>query len=394
MPANDRAKTPTYAESGVDEELEQTVFRRAMLPWLRQTAVRSPLVSEITGLASGYFATLLRLPPGPPLALTTDGVGTKILLASQRDDQDGYRCIGVDVIANNVNDIICVGATPIALLDYLATDRIDESILAQIAEGIYLGATEAGIAVPGGEIAQVGAMLAATDSGAPMLDLVGTALGAMPKGDGPDGWREPLDGSETRAGDLIIGLPSSGLHSNGYSLAREVVRRAALDLNAPVNSFGVAGTDDARPLGQALLEPTRIYVNAVESLFESGVRPHGLVHISGGGLLNLTRLAADVSYTLDSLHPDDQPPPLFGLLQAAGELPSNTMYETLNMGIGFCVTVAPADLERALTALAGDDGDPASAPRVIGTVTDQPGRMVTIPSASLTGAGDTFTVTS
>lgn len=394
MPANDRAKTPTYSDSGVDEELEQTVFRRAMLPWLRQTTVRSPLVSEITGLASGYFATLLRLPPGPPLALTTDGVGTKILLASQRGDPAGYRCIGVDVIANNVNDIICVGATPIALLDYLATDRIDEAVLAQIAEGIYRGATDAGIAVPGGEIAQVGAMLAETDSGAPMLDLVGTALGAMPQGEGPDGWREPLDGSEVRPGDVIIGLPSSGLHSNGYSLAREVVRQASLELTEPVSAAGDAGSGDDRPLGEALLEPTRIYVNSVESVFGAGVRPHGLVHISGGGLLNLTRLAADVSYTLDSLHPDGQPPALFRLLQTAGELPNTTMYETLNMGIGFCVVVDPADVERTLSALSSSDGsadDPELAPRVIGTVTDAPGRTVTIPSASLTGSGDTFT---
>ena len=165
-----------YASAGVDEEREQDVFATAMRPWLARTAVRSQLVTSITGLASGYFATLMHVPPGPPIALTTDGVGTKILLAREADR---WEPVGIDCVANNVNDVICTGAVPLALLDYIATDRIDAAVLEAIARGLYRGADEAGIAIPGGEIAQIGAMLADSAGGGPMLDLVGTAVGAF-----------------------------------------------------------------------------------------------------------------------------------------------------------------------------------------------------------------------
>src|SRR6202161_4508333 len=186
----------SYAEAGVDEEREQAAFARVMRPWLARTKVRSPLVTSITGLSSGYFATLMHLPPGPPLALTTDGVGTKILLAREAER---WEPVGVDCVANNVNDLICVGAVPLALLDYIATDRIDESVLDEIARGLFLGAELAGIAIPGGEIAQIGEMLADSPSGGPTLDLVGTAIGAVPDG------RTPLDGSNGGAGGVVSG---------------------------------------------------------------------------------------------------------------------------------------------------------------------------------------------
>ena len=173
-----------YASAGVDEEREQDVFARAMRPWLARTTVRSPMVTSITGLASGYFATMMHIPPGPPLALTTDGVGTKILLAREANR---WEPIGIDCVANNVNDVICTGAVPLALLDYMATDRIDADVLEEVARGLYLGAEEAGIAIPGGEIAQIGAMLAPAAGGPPMLDLVGTAVGALPPGREPGG---------------------------------------------------------------------------------------------------------------------------------------------------------------------------------------------------------------
>src|ERR1700684_3566045 len=188
--------TPSYAQAGVDEEREQEAFARVMRPWLARTRVKSPMVTSITGLASGYFATLMHLPPGPPIALTTDGVGTKIMLA---EEAGHWEPIGVDCVANNVNDLICVGAVPLALLDYIATDRIDESVLDEIARGLFLGAELAGIAIPGGEIAQIGEMLADSPSGGPTLDLVGTAIGAVPDG------RTPLDGSNGGAGGVVSG---------------------------------------------------------------------------------------------------------------------------------------------------------------------------------------------
>ena len=357
-----------YASAGVDEEREQDVFARAMRPWLARTKVASPMVTHITGLASGYFATLMHIPPGPPLALTTDGVGTKILLAREANR---WEPIGIDCVANNVNDVICTGAVPLALLDYIATDRIDAGVLEAVARGLSLGADLAGIAIPGGEIAQIGAMLAPSAGGPPMLDLVGTAIGALPPG------RLPVDGSAVSEGDVILALPSSGLHSNGYSLAR----RALFEMAGMTLADLVPGT--TRRLDDALLEPTRVYVRAAEALWEAGVTPHGLVHISGGGLLNLARLAADVSYQLDALPPV---PPVFGLIAEAGRIPPATMYATFNMGTGFCVVVPPSQLRAAIDALRAAGEKPLPA----GEVTGRPGRIVSIPAAGLVGHGDRF----
>jgi phosphoribosylformylglycinamidine cyclo-ligase len=365
----------TYAAAGVDEEREQVAFARVMRPWLARTKVKSPLVTSITGLASGYFATLMHLPPGPPLALTTDGVGTKILLAR---DANRWEPIGVDCVANNVNDLICVGAVPLALLDYMATDRIDEGVLDEVARGLFLGAELAGIAIPGGEIAQIGDMLADSAGGGPMLDLVGTAIGALPPAPGTQqAWRPAVDGGAVRPGDVVIGLPSSGLHSNGYSLARHaLLKKGGMSLTDAVPGTG-------RRLADALLQPTRVYVSAAEALWSAGITPRGMAHISGGGLLNIARLAADVSYELDAMVPT---PEIFSLIADKGEIPQATMYATFNMGIGFCVVVSKSEQQAALDALkrAGED-----AVR-IGWVTSRPGKSVSIPAAGLIGKGDAF----
>ena len=202
MPEKPSESAPSmYAEAGVDEEREQTAFSRVMRPWLARTQVKSPMVTSITGLSSGYFATLMHLPPGPPLALTTDGVGTKILLAREANR---WEPVGVDCVANNVNDLICVGAVPLALLDYVATDRIDEAVLDEVARGLFLGAELAGIAIPGGEIAQIGAMLADSAGGGPMVDLVGTAIGALPPVEAP---QEAQDTRLPDAGRRVSGPP-------------------------------------------------------------------------------------------------------------------------------------------------------------------------------------------
>src|SRR6516162_1544740 len=353
------SRSSTYAAAGVDEEREQVAFARVMRPWLARIKVRSPLVTSITGLASGYFATLMHLPPGPPIALTTDGVGTKILLAREASRWE----------------LICVGAVPLALLDYMATDRIDEGVLDEVARGLFLGAELAGIAIPGGEIAQIGDMLADSAGGGPMLDLVGTAIGALPPL--AEGWRPALDGSAVQPGDVVIGLPSSGLHSNGYSLARHALfKKGGMSMNDQV-----PGT--ARRLADALLQPTRVYVNAAEALWAAGITPRGMAHISGGGLLNIARLAADVSYELDAMV---QTPEIFALIADKGQIPPATMYATFNMGIGFCVVVGKSDQQAALAALkqAGED-----AVRV-GWVTARTGKTVSVPAAGLTGRGDTF----
>ena len=260
---------------------------------------------------------------------------------------------------------------PLALLDYMAIDRIDEGVLDEIARGLFLGAELAGIAIPGGEIAQIGDMLADSAGGGPMLDLVGTAIGALPQG------REALDGSMAKPGDVVIGLLSSGLHSNGYSLARHALfRKGGMSLSDQVPGTG-------RRLADALLQPTRVYVKAVESLWAAGITPRGMAHISGGGLLNLARLAADVSYELDAMVPV---PEIFALIAQQGEIPPATMYATFNMGIGFCIVVNKSDQQAALDALkqVGEDA------LRVGWVTGRPGKSVSIPSAGLIGKGEAF----
>jgi phosphoribosylformylglycinamidine cyclo-ligase len=375
MPDNQESGLSAYAEAGVDEEREQSAFSRVMRPWLARTQVRSPMVTSITGLSSGYFSTIMHLPPGPPLAVTTDGVGTKILLAREANR---WEPVGVDCVANNVNDLICVGAVPIALLDYVATDRIDEGVLDEVARGLFLGAELAGIAIPGGEIAQIGDMLADSAGGGPMLDLVGTAIGALPPAAGTQqAWRPAVDGGAVRPGDVVIGLPSSGLHSNGYSLARHaLLKKGGMSLTDAVPGTG-------RRLADALLQPTRVYVSAAEALWSAGITPRGMAHISGGGLLNIARLAADVSYELDAMVPT---PEIFSLIADKGEIPQATMYATFNMGIGFCVVVSKSEQQAALDALKRSGEDAVR----IGWVTSRPGKSVSIPAAGLIGKGDAF----
>lgn len=349
-----------YASAGVDEEREQAAFAAVMRPWLSKTSVLRAGVSVVSGIGSGHFASVLSLGPGlPSVAITTDGVGTKIEVARLAGR---FETVGIDCVANNVNDLICVGADPVALVDYIALDAIDEAVLGELAQGLFLGASAAGIAVVGGEIAQVASMLAARDVAAgdpPVFDLVGTAVGVLEPG------AVVLDGSLVVPGDVVVGLRSSGLHSNGYTLARRVL-------------------GDDRAYASVLLEPTRVYVPAARALWATGVPVHGMVHISGGGLLNLLRLAAPVAYVLDSLPAD--PPAIFGEIAAAGGVPAAEMYATFNMGTGLCVVVPPDAAEVAVQVVESA-GETAS---VIGRVVEGPDRRVELPQVGLVGRGDAF----
>ena len=352
-----------YASAGVDEQREQDVFARAMRPWLARTTVRSPMVTHITGLASGYFATMMHIPPGPPLALTTDGVGTKILLAREANR---WEPIGIDCVANNVNDVICTGAVPLALLDYMAIDRIEEEVLEEVARGLYLGATEAGIAIPGGEIAQIGAMLAPSAGGPPMLDLVGTAVGALPPG------RDPVDGSRVSEGDVILALPSSGLHSNGFSLARRALfETGGLTwlTRCPEPASGSTTRCWRRP-GSTCGLPRRYGRRAS--------RPAAWCTSPAAACSTWRGWPRTCRTALDALPP---PPPVFALIAEAGKVPAATMYATFNMGTGFCVVVSPSEQKAAIEALKSAGEKPV----VAGSVTGRPGRYVSIPSAGTAG---------
>jgi phosphoribosylformylglycinamidine cyclo-ligase len=243
----------------------------------------------------------------------------------------------------NVNDLICVGAEPIALLDTILCREADPQVIGAIGVGLRAGAELAGVEIPGGEIAQVGDVVGG-------WELSGSAIGLV-----------TLDrivrGDRIVPGDALIGLPSSGLHSNGYTLARRALR-------------GVSLGDErlGRPLGDLLLEPTTIYVRAVLDLLAAELEVHGLAHITGDGLNNLLRLSNEVGYEIAEPLPV---PPLFGLIAEQGGVPSEEMYEVFNMGLGFVCVVAEADAEAAASQIAGDH--PGS--RRIGVVTDRAGEV-------------------
>jgi phosphoribosylformylglycinamidine cyclo-ligase len=268
----------------------------------------------------GHYASVLRLDDGAGLALSTDTVGTKMVVAERLGH---YDTIGIDCVAMNVNDVICVGAEPIAMLDFILTERADPAVCEQLGIGLAKGAELAGIEIPGGEIAQVAEIVSGHELGGTCVGLVD--LDAL------------VTGAAVEPGDPVIGLPSSGLHSNGYTLARRALANVPLD-------------DErlGRPLGDVLLAPTEIYVPAVLELLRSPVDVRGLVHITGDGLDNLSRLAAEVGYEIDDPLPV---PPVFDLIRELGQVSDDEMDQVFNMGCGFCCVVATADEEAALERL-------------------------------------------
>jgi phosphoribosylformylglycinamidine cyclo-ligase len=271
----------------------------------------------------GHYASVIRIDERTGIALSTDGVGTKLLVAEQLERFD---TVGIDCVAMNVNDVICVGAEPLAMLDYIAIERADPEVCEQIGTGLARGAELAGIEIPGGELAQLGDMVRGFDVAGACFGTV--ALDAI------------VDGSAVEPGDAIIGLPSSGIHSNGYTLAR-----AALDgLPLGEDPDGRLG----RALGDVLLEPTEIYVKPVLELLRSEVDVRGLAHITSGGLRNLERLAAEVGYEIDDPLPV---PPVFELIQERAGVPGEEMHEVFNMGCGFCCVVAADDADSAVETL-------------------------------------------
>ncbi|HEU4981025.1 MAG TPA: phosphoribosylformylglycinamidine cyclo-ligase [Solirubrobacterales bacterium] len=271
-------------------------------------------------LGSGHYANVIRLDDRTGIAVGTDGVGTKLVLAGRLDR---WEEVGIDCVAMNVNDVICVGAEPLAMVDYLAVDRADPEVAGAIGVGLARGAKLAGIEIVGGELAQLGEIVNG-------LDLAGACFGTV-----------RLDslviGDAVEPEDPVIALPSSGLHSNGYTLARSALE-------------GIPLEDErlGRPLGDVLLEPTEIYVKPVIELLRSEVDVRGLAHITSGGLGNLLRLEADVAFEIDDPLPA---PPVFGLIQELGEVSDDEMHEVFNMGCGFCIVVAADDEGAAVEML-------------------------------------------
>lgn len=289
----------TYAKAGVDIEKEEDVVSTI----LNTVGFEKDKV-EVNGLK---------------LVLCTDGVGSKVIVANEMKKWD---TIGIDCIAMNVNDALVMGARPVAFVDYLAMEKMDVDMAKEIAKGLKKGAEEAGVAIIGGETATLPEIIRG-------FDLAGTCLGVVEK---------ELPG-EIKEEDVIIGMRSSGIHSNGYTLARKVFTKNGYSFHDEMEEIGV--------IGYALLEPTRIYVKEILGLWEK-IDIKGIAHITGGGLKKLKRLCKEVCFVIDD---PMEPQAIFKVIQKLGNVSNDEMYRTFNMGMGMAVVVDKRDVDDALDIL-------------------------------------------
>ena len=269
----------------------------------------------------GHYAGLLEF-KSKVFALHTDGVGTKIIIAQLMKKFD---TLGIDCVAMNVNDVICVGAVPIGFLDYIALKKPDSYLVRELVKGVVKGAKESQVAIVGGETAILPDLLHEKEENT--FDLVGSVFGVADK-------KSLVMGNKISQSDIVIGLESNGLHSNGYSLARKVL----LPRYKLRNSHKLLESS----IGEELLKPTRIYVKPILEILKKLDSIHGLAHITGGSFAKLSRLNDKVDYKLDNLPQQEN---IFSLIQQAGKISPKEMYSTFNMGIGFCIIVSKSGLD-------------------------------------------------
>ncbi|MEM2270535.1 MAG: phosphoribosylformylglycinamidine cyclo-ligase [Nitrososphaerota archaeon] len=307
--------------AGVDREVLGAIHKTA-LSHVSRSIGRDP--GEF-----GDFAFLIKI-GGTALALHADGVGTKALLASRPED---YRCIGVDAVAMNVNDLVCVGARPVAFLDYIAMSRPDPDAVSAVLEGISEGCRESGARLVGGETA----VMPDVFSDERTVDVVGFAAGTPVS---------PAFRRRVKEGDVLVGLESSGLHANGFSLVRKVL------LGGDARRADEVASSLGRTLRDELMRPTRIYVRPVLRLLIRGPRPTGMAHVTGGGFLKLRRLVAGkrLRVNVDSL---PEPPKIFRVIQEEGKIEWSEMCRTFNMGVGMVLAFREVDVDEALKKLRG-----------------------------------------
>ncbi len=313
----------SYRDAGVDIEAGNSLVEQ-----IKPIASRTRRPGVLAGL--GGFGALFELPLDryrePVLVAGTDGVGTKLKLAMTMGKHD---TIGIDLVAMCVNDLIVQGAEPLFFLDYYATAQLEVETATEVVRGIGQGCELAGAALIGGETAEMPGMYAKGD-----YDLAGFCVGVVEKS-------RIVDGSKVRAGDVLLGMASSGPHSNGYSLIRKILEVDNSDLGQPFQQ---------RTLGETLLEPTRIYVKPLLSLLQQ-IDIHALAHITGGGLLeNIPRVLPDECCAEIDARAWQQPP-IFDWLQEKGNIETEEMYRTFNCGIGMVLCVAAEDAATALSAL-------------------------------------------
>ncbi len=320
--SSEKPQSLTYKDAGVDIDAGNALVER-----IKSVAVKTKRPEVLAGL--GGFGSLFALPKGydePVLVAGTDGVGTKLRLAMDLNKHD---TIGIDLVAMCVNDLIVGGAEPLFFLDYYATGKLSVDTAAAVVEGIGTGCNLSGCSLVGGETAEMPGMYEGED-----YDLAGFCVGIVEKS-------KILDGTKVQAGDTLLGLASSGPHSNGYSLIRKIIEVNDAKLNQPMGD----GT-----LGEALLAPTRIYVKSVLALLKD-IPVTALSHITGGGLLeNIPRVLPKNTKAIVDCG-SWQMPAVFEWLQQAGNIDSTEMYRTLNCGIGMVIAVPKEHSEAATTLL-------------------------------------------
>jgi len=317
-----------YAKAGVDIRLEEKAIKSlaGVIKFARSGFGKPILTSHYAGVIDcGDFG----------ISITTDGVGSKILVAEAIKKFD---TIGIDCVAMNVNDLLAIGSEPLAMVDYIATEKPDEWIMAEIAKGLEEGCRIANITLLGGETATLPEIVRG-------FDLAGTAIGWVRKD-------RIITGEKIREGDVIFAIPSSGIHSNGLTLARKVLEAAGLSYH---EKFG------DKTIGEELLTPTRIYMEILDVVRNCEV--HGLAHITGGGMLKLKRLKK-MKYVIDNpLKPQE----IFSFIQKLGEVEEAEMYRTFNMGMGFMIVLPESEVEKLKEICEG---------RVVGYVEDGEGVYV------------------
>ena len=305
----------TYKDAGIDIKK----IKRSQTSIGRLIASTHNLQKKVKTMSGfGHYAGIVEIPGGTLLATHTDGVGTKVMIAQMMKK---YDTVGIDCIAMNVNDIICTGAVPISFVDYIAANRNDEEKFKQIVTGLVNGAKQAEVPIVGGETAILPDLISGKDFS---FDLAGMVVGILNK-------QDIILGDKIKTGDVIIGVNSSGLHSNGYSLARKALF-SKYTIHEKIKGLGV--------LGDALLASTKIYVKPVLQTIKE-CKIHGLAHITGGSFTKLLRLKK-TGFMLDNL-PD--PPPIFNIISEQG-VDREEMYKTFNMGIGFCLIASKTEEEK------------------------------------------------
>ena len=331
-----------YKNSGVDIEAGYKSVE-LMKEHVKGT-MRPEVLGGLGGFSGAFSMAAIKDMENPVLLSGTDGVGTKIKLAFLLDKHD---TIGIDCVAMCVNDVACAGGEPLFFLDYIACGKNYPEKIATIVRGVAEGCKQAGCALIGGETAEHPGLMPEDE-----YDLAGFAVGVVDQ-------KDIITGADLKAGDVLIGMASSGVHSNGFSLVRKIFRMTEQSLRTYIDELGTT-------LGDALLVPTRIYVKALKSIKDVGVRVKACSHITGGGFYeNIPRMLPEGKHAV--IEKNSYPiPPIFTLMAREGNVEEHMMYNTYNMGLGMVLAVDPADVDKTMQAIraAGDT------PYVVGKITD------------------------